>query len=69
MKRLQGNADMAKRFLMRAQEVATEVLGSNHHYVAAITGQVWDIIYYIVCLTLYTLINPLPRFYWSFAID
>ena len=38
--RLQGNADMAKRFLMRSQEVATEVLGSNHHYVAAIIGQV-----------------------------
>ena len=38
--RLQGNADLAKRFLMRSQEVATEVLGSNHHYVAAIIGQV-----------------------------
>ena len=47
MKRLQGNADMAKRFLMRAQEVATEVLGYNHHYVAAITGQVWKVKYSI----------------------
>ncbi|XP_072041437.1 TPR repeat-containing protein DDB_G0287407-like, partial [Amphiura filiformis] len=43
--RLQGNVEMAKRFLMRAQEVAVDVLGSSHHYVAAIIGQISELSY------------------------
>lgn len=39
--RLQGAAlDNSKAFLIRASEVANEVLGPSHHYVAAIVGQV-----------------------------
>ncbi|XP_033109970.1 uncharacterized protein LOC117111193 [Anneissia japonica] len=38
--RLQDNAEWAKLYLKRAQEIATDILGNNHHYVAAIVGQV-----------------------------
>ena len=38
---LQLKADEAIRFLRRAEELATDVLGPKHHYIAAITGQVW----------------------------
>ncbi|XP_072040846.1 uncharacterized protein [Amphiura filiformis] len=45
VKRQQGDADDAKRCLIRALEVATQVLGSNHHYVASIIGQIGELSY------------------------
>ncbi|XP_038072011.1 uncharacterized protein LOC119740704 [Patiria miniata] len=42
---LQGKADEAIRFLRRAEEVATDVLGPKHHYVAAINGQIGQLYY------------------------
>ncbi|XP_022088563.1 uncharacterized protein LOC110978130 isoform X2 [Acanthaster planci] len=42
---LKGKADEAIRFLRRAEEVATDVLGPKHHYVAAINGQIGQLYY------------------------
>ena len=40
MQRLLGQSDFAKKFLQRALEVSKEVVGQDHHYVAALVGQV-----------------------------
>ena len=56
MQRLLGQSDFAKKFLQRALEVSKEVVGQDHHYVAALVGQVshhntfqivisWDVTY------------------------
>lgn len=37
---LQGDMLEAKKFLIRAQELAIEVLGARHHFVAAIINKV-----------------------------
>ncbi|XP_022091330.1 uncharacterized protein LOC110979639 [Acanthaster planci] len=42
---LQLKADEAIRFLRRAEELATDVLGPKHHYVAAINGQIGQLYY------------------------
>ncbi|XP_038058559.1 uncharacterized protein LOC119729838 [Patiria miniata] len=42
---LKLKADEAIRFLRRAEEVATDVLGPKHHYVAAINGQIGQLYY------------------------
>ncbi|XP_071959589.1 uncharacterized protein [Antedon mediterranea] len=43
--RLQEKAEEAKKYLKRAQEIATDILGKNHHYVAAIVGQIGELSY------------------------
>ncbi|XP_071959587.1 uncharacterized protein [Antedon mediterranea] len=43
--RLQEKAEQAKGYLKRAQEIATDILGKNHHYVAAIVGQIGELSY------------------------
>ncbi|XP_072039857.1 uncharacterized protein [Amphiura filiformis] len=43
--RLLKKPDEAKKFLIRAQELATQVLGSTHHYVSAIIGQIGELSY------------------------
>ncbi|XP_070541009.1 uncharacterized protein [Ptychodera flava] len=42
---LQDQPGEAKKVFLRAKEVATDVLGPNHHYVAAIIGQVGKLCY------------------------
>ncbi len=37
---LLGDMILAKKYMVRAREIATETLGTRHHYVAAIINQV-----------------------------
>ncbi|XP_063951363.1 uncharacterized protein LOC129253865 [Lytechinus pictus] len=45
VKRRQGNVDFAKKVLMRAFGVSKEVVGPDHHYTAALVGQLGEILY------------------------
>lgn len=45
VKRRLGEADFARKFLHRAFEVSTEVLGHEHHYTAALVGQLGELCY------------------------
>ena len=43
----------SKIYLTRAKELATEVLGQRHHFVAAITNRVWSsILFYVYVIFL-----------------
>ena len=50
MMNLKENMIEAKKMLVRSLELATDVLGRQHHFVAAILNKVWKIIVLVLSL-------------------